>query len=245
MHVHLPKPLHGWREFAGEVGIIVLGVLIALGAERLLEDWSWQQRSARAVAALKAELGTDYGDAAEMAIAAPCVDSQLAALEDRVVSSGVTLAPAQRYSESVYHGYTYRAPSREWPDGEWQALIAEGVTSHLDPTLRQSVGLAYGYIAKLRATTHATDTLSYRLQLLALPMPLDASSRNHLVEQLEEARGYFDEMKLRANLALTAIRSSGLAPEQTAVHSFLRRSGTLAFCRAHHISVGRTETQRE
>ena len=33
MHFHLPKPLHGWREFAGEVGIIVLGVLIALGAE--------------------------------------------------------------------------------------------------------------------------------------------------------------------------------------------------------------------
>lgn len=31
MHFHLPKPLHGWREFVGEVGIIVLGGLIALG----------------------------------------------------------------------------------------------------------------------------------------------------------------------------------------------------------------------
>jgi hypothetical protein len=30
MHFHLPGPLHGWREFAGEVGIIVLGVLIVL-----------------------------------------------------------------------------------------------------------------------------------------------------------------------------------------------------------------------
>ena len=29
MHLHLPKPLHGWRAFVGEVGIIVLGVLIA------------------------------------------------------------------------------------------------------------------------------------------------------------------------------------------------------------------------
>ncbi len=26
MHFHLPKPLHGWREFVGEVGIIVVGV---------------------------------------------------------------------------------------------------------------------------------------------------------------------------------------------------------------------------
>lgn len=36
MHFHLPKPLHGWREFAGEVGIIVVGVLIALGAEQIV-----------------------------------------------------------------------------------------------------------------------------------------------------------------------------------------------------------------
>jgi hypothetical protein len=38
MHFHLPKPLHGWREFAGEVGIIVVGVLIALGAESVVQD---------------------------------------------------------------------------------------------------------------------------------------------------------------------------------------------------------------
>ncbi len=38
MHFHLPKPLHGWRAFAGEVGIIVIGVLIALSAEEVVQD---------------------------------------------------------------------------------------------------------------------------------------------------------------------------------------------------------------
>ena len=33
------KPIHGWRVFAGEVGIIVIGVLIALGAQQVAEDW--------------------------------------------------------------------------------------------------------------------------------------------------------------------------------------------------------------
>jgi protein-disulfide isomerase-like protein with CxxC motif len=37
MHFHLPKPLHGWRAFAGEVGIIVVGVLIALAAEQVVQ----------------------------------------------------------------------------------------------------------------------------------------------------------------------------------------------------------------
>jgi hypothetical protein len=46
MHVHLPKPLHGWREFAGEVGVIVIGVMIALGAQQLLEDWHWRSEVA-------------------------------------------------------------------------------------------------------------------------------------------------------------------------------------------------------
>jgi len=42
MHFHVPKPLHGWREFAGEVRIIVLGVLIALGAEQRVESLHWR-----------------------------------------------------------------------------------------------------------------------------------------------------------------------------------------------------------
>ena len=36
MRFALPKPIHGWRAFWGEVGIIVLGVLIALGAQQLV-----------------------------------------------------------------------------------------------------------------------------------------------------------------------------------------------------------------
>ena len=30
--------MHGWRVFAGEVGVIVLGVLLALGAQQVVED---------------------------------------------------------------------------------------------------------------------------------------------------------------------------------------------------------------
>ena len=37
MHIHLPNPLHGWREFLGEVGIIFIGVMLATGAEQTIE----------------------------------------------------------------------------------------------------------------------------------------------------------------------------------------------------------------
>jgi hypothetical protein len=32
------KPLHGWRAFFGEVGVVVLGVLLALGAQQAVQD---------------------------------------------------------------------------------------------------------------------------------------------------------------------------------------------------------------
>jgi hypothetical protein len=37
MDIHKPKPWHGVREFAKEIGTIVIGVLIALGAEQTVE----------------------------------------------------------------------------------------------------------------------------------------------------------------------------------------------------------------
>ncbi len=59
MHVHLPKPLHGWRAFAGEVGIIVLGVLIALGAEQVVESIHWRESVSQTRQAMRSELGID------------------------------------------------------------------------------------------------------------------------------------------------------------------------------------------
>lgn len=37
MRFTMPKPLHGWREFGGEIAIIVIGVLLALGAEQMVQ----------------------------------------------------------------------------------------------------------------------------------------------------------------------------------------------------------------
>jgi len=55
MHIHLPKPLHGWREFLGEVGVIVIGVLLALGAEQLVEALHHHSQVQEAIDKLHAE----------------------------------------------------------------------------------------------------------------------------------------------------------------------------------------------
>ena len=36
MHPHKPKPVHNWREFLTEIGVVVIGVCIALGAAQVV-----------------------------------------------------------------------------------------------------------------------------------------------------------------------------------------------------------------
>jgi hypothetical protein len=61
MHFHLPKPLHGWREFAGEVGIIVVGILIALAGEQMVETLHWRSQVSDFRDAVRSEMSINLG----------------------------------------------------------------------------------------------------------------------------------------------------------------------------------------
>jgi hypothetical protein len=59
MRIRLPKPLHGWRAFTGEVGVIVLGVLLALAAQQLAQYVSARQDAAELRKSMVDELTLD------------------------------------------------------------------------------------------------------------------------------------------------------------------------------------------
>ena len=57
MHVHKIKPVHGWREFASEIMVIVIGIVIAIGGEQVVE-WSHIRTTVGEVReAMRTELG--------------------------------------------------------------------------------------------------------------------------------------------------------------------------------------------
>lgn len=87
MHFQLPKPLHGWRGLAGEVGIIVVGVLIALGAQQVVETLHGKAQVREFRNAVDDELAYDMGSYKQRLMLTPCVRARLAEL-DHVISSG-------------------------------------------------------------------------------------------------------------------------------------------------------------
>ena len=81
MHFHLPKPLHGWRAFAGEVGIIVLGVLIALVAQQFVQSLQWRSDVGDFRSAVDTELAFNLAAGEYRVRQSPCVKRRLAELE--------------------------------------------------------------------------------------------------------------------------------------------------------------------
>jgi len=81
MHVHLPKPLHGWRQFAGEVGVIVLGVLIAIAFEQMVEQLHWTSEVHSARSALRQEMEQPDRVFAYRVAAGPCISRRLSEIE--------------------------------------------------------------------------------------------------------------------------------------------------------------------
>jgi hypothetical protein len=125
MHFHLPKPLHGWREFAGEVGIIVVGVLIALSAEQLVEQWHWHRVVGETTAQLDSELRSDVRSAYSWLVIAPCVDQQLQAIDAALASARNTgrLEPTAPLTPSL----------EVFTEDSWLNARALQVADHIPP----------------------------------------------------------------------------------------------------------------
>ncbi len=134
MHVHLPKPLHGWREFAGEVGIIVFGVLIALGAEQIVETVHGNAQVHEFRRAVNDELAYDLGSYKQRLMLGPCVRARLAEL-DHVIASDRAGRPIRM------HGLS------RWPVSfSLRTSVWNGRTGDLETRIPLQTRLAYASI---------------------------------------------------------------------------------------------------
>lgn len=139
-HFHIPKPLHGWRAFIGEVGIIVLGVLIALSAEQMVQVVQWHRSVADAESAMRKELAEDDGAQAEARLAlSSCFARELAALHGALLAErdrGVPFTPARLAAPRF----------RTWDDNAWRAAVSADATLHMSTAQMFGWSSAYEFI---------------------------------------------------------------------------------------------------
>ena len=74
---HHPHSGHTWKEFAREIGIVVIGVLLALGAEQMAEVFHWRHEVEQERDALRGEVRYNLATAEFRKAQQPCIDARL------------------------------------------------------------------------------------------------------------------------------------------------------------------------
>jgi hypothetical protein len=143
MHVHLPKPLRGWREFIGEVGVIVLGVLIAIGFEQIAEQIHWESEVRSARSALKTEMQQPDRVFTYRVAAQPCIARRLDEIST-LVEQAAKHAPVPRV------GSVIPDIGNALNDNVWETYRASQTLAHFGDEELGLLGIYYTQLGNIR-----------------------------------------------------------------------------------------------
>lgn len=125
-----------WREFLWDVGIIVLGVLIALFADQIVQSIDWRQRADASGRGINTQLSRNAGVYDERTLLQPCADERLEQL-DQLVGKARTTHVIPLISKIG------RPPYRPTVRSAWDEVLGTEILRHLDQRRRESLALHY------------------------------------------------------------------------------------------------------
>jgi hypothetical protein len=206
MRVKLPKPLRGWREFAGEVGVIVLGVLIALGAQQLVEDWQWRHETRATRDALGREAADNLAAALQRSRQQPCVEQRLKEIA-AIFAAHKAGNPIQIRRPSgrpvSYYGRT----------DTWQVEIASQSLSHMPLDEKLAFAKAFGDYENLNNVLRLEQDSWLRLNVLNAPDQLEAGDWPPLRQAFAQAQSLSARLKIITEDILVSV-TLGQRPKQ-------------------------------
>lgn len=221
MRFILPRPVHGWRAFVGEIAIVVIGVLLALGAQQMVESWNWQQKVAAARQTMDEEIRNSLLSVAELDRTEKCSTIQLVALQDAIVRGD------QRLARQILERGTAFGFDRLWAENAFQAAIAAQVSDHLGAEKLKTYSQVYQMIREMRSIQETSGHSSADLGVLFF---VDNSSNlaDHRYEQVREV--------ISARASLMNMRNIGAT-----ISSYAKHLGVQVTPREYLAAPGRAE----
>lgn len=219
MHFHLPKPLHGWREFVGEVGIIVVGVLIALFAEQLVEDWRWRSDVRAADQRMSKEISYDVTLAYERFAIVPCLRPRLAELRDQLLKNDPTWPGSRaKFANDLFKpGFpaVYRTPGRPWLQASWLTALNGGVVGHFRPERAQQLANLFENVAILKQSQTEEQDVGDTLGDLAFAGPISSTERRANLKTVARLDALDARILLDARALISYARDAGIGADRS------------------------------
>jgi hypothetical protein len=208
----LPRPLHGWREFAFEIVIVVIGVLLALAGAQLLDTIRSRSEVASFRKAVTHELGRDLGIYQSMMAARPCVTRRARELER-------FLADASTGRRDAIAGPIGRPFMQTFFFSAWDNK-GSAVTDQLPLDQRIAYGEVYDEFRNNEIVLRNERDAWRSLAQFEQPLPLDAASQLRMRELLSRVEQYNEVTPGNYEYIVTLARPLGIHPirDQTVVH---------------------------
>ena len=196
MEFHKPRPIHNWREFLKEVGIIVLGVSIALTGEQAVEWWHWRSEVAKAREVIATEMAQNLVGAILRLRTQGCIERRLDTLTD-------ILDAASRSGQLPPVGEIGQPPPRQWRNGAWESVVAAETATHFPRQQLADLGSLYELVARMEGLAQFNlQAWSELYPMIGPGRRLDPASEADLRKALSMARAV---NRNYATLAITMV----------------------------------------
>jgi len=199
-----PKPWHDWRNDGRELAIVVIGVLIALLAQQLVQDWEWKAKVAAAERAMRHEMLWDNGPQLyQRAAMHPCAVQRLDAIR-AAVETGKPRGQVTTLIDSYWAPYfSYDTIARD-------AANTSDVASHMPADTMDLYAIVYTQMAPM--TRNSEREVSDLAQLRALSRSggaLTPPERDKILSAVEALRSDDHLMWLVSGWTMPKLRELG------------------------------------
>jgi hypothetical protein len=204
----------GWREFLTEVGIVVLGVLIALAADQWVQSYRNQEGARYTEAALKAELYEAARFAAERLILEKCLSDRIAHVSAKLAGvrgqwSADRLTPRAAGLNRALP-VVYRTPKRPWVTDAWQVAVSSATPQDIPRNRVSAYSKLYNAIANLQQTNEQEYALAARLGPLATDRSLNSQQAYDAQVTLSELDAMNNRIVINAHQFLNGLKAMRL-----------------------------------
>lgn len=207
MLIKVPSPLHGWRVFAGEVGVIVLGVLIALALGEVADGWRWDVHSRQSIASLQTEQARNAGVFEERTLVQPCI-------ERRLEEVAAILHGARRTRKLPEVGKIGSSHIRPIHRVAWDLAVDSGAIPHFRPEESKRWAWLYSQSSNYYGTlAQEKEHWALLSRLEGAAGALSDSMLVALSDDLARLRWYSWRNGIVAEQQLAMSRQMGLAPD--------------------------------
>lgn len=198
------KLFSDWPEFFREFIIIVLGVLTALLAQSVAEDFAWRQKVKAATDDMRQELGA--GDAPQNYVRlmmSQCFNDRLAAVEQQIEAGD--RAKSRQLVQSLW------LPVGTFDNYAWENAVSSEISTHIPQGQKYEFRIAYVMVPELDAVR--AKMLGELATLRSIPRdggPLNVAEKQIALEAIANLEMDNHRMERASSFMLRHMRNLGL-----------------------------------